>query len=138
MAEPLPVRSGQSCRAKVLASVCGNKMRILPARFVRQLDVSETGTGREKPKVMNTDGAVTLENDISRSGYDWGCDTFFFRLSKRGERFEVEEGCEVDPNLDFCVSSDLENLQEAWRQKLAKGLNQALPKNRVAPKRPRM
>ena len=30
-------------------------MRILPARFVSQLDVSETGTGREKPKVMNTD-----------------------------------------------------------------------------------
>lgn len=30
-------------------------MRILPARFVRQLDVSETGTGREEPKVMNTD-----------------------------------------------------------------------------------
>lgn len=92
----------------------------------------------EPARVDLATGAVTLENDISRTGYDWGCDTLFFRLSKRGERFEVEEGCEVDPNLDFCVSSDLENLQEAWRQKLAKGLNQALPKNRVAPKRPRM
>ena len=30
-------------------------MRILPARFVSHQGVSETGTGREKPKVMNTD-----------------------------------------------------------------------------------
>jgi hypothetical protein len=68
----------------------------------------------EPARVDLATGAMTVENDISRTGYDWGYDTFFFRLSKRGERFEVEEGCEIDPNLDF------------------------LPKNRVAPKRPRM
>lgn len=92
----------------------------------------------EPARVDLSTGAVTLENEISRTGYDWGCDTFFFRLGKRGDRFEVEEGCEVDPNLDFCVSSDLESLQEAWRQKLAKDLEKALPKNRSVPRRPRM
>jgi hypothetical protein len=101
---------------------------------------SESGTllYAEPARVDLSTGAVTLENAISRTGYDWGCDTFCFRLSKRGDRFEVEEGCEVDPNLDFCVSSDLENLQEAWRQKLAKDLDKGLPKNRSVPRRPRM
>lgn len=92
----------------------------------------------EPARVDLATGALTVENGISRTSYDWGYDIFFFRLSKRGEKFEVEEGCEVAPHLDFCVSCDLGDLQEAWRQKLASGLDRTLPKSKASSSRPRM
>ena len=92
----------------------------------------------EMARVDLTTGALHVEKPISHTGHDWGCDTFFFRLSARGERFEVDEGCEIDPNLDFCVLHDLENLQKSWHGLVAKHLEASFPKTRLKTTKPRM
>ena len=101
---------------------------------------SERGTilVAEMARVDLITGALHVDQPISHTGYDWGCDTFFFRLSARGERFGVDEGCEINPSLDFCVMHDLEELQASWRALVAKTLDSNLPKTRLKTSKPRM
>ena len=64
-------------------------MRFFPARFVRHLDVSETGTGREKPKVMNTEVArLFRESQRQRDSF---LGTFTPAMLETAERFREEE-----------------------------------------------
>lgn len=70
-----------------------------------------------KARVDLSNGAVHLEEPLSRDAYDWGLDDLSFRARGSREAINLEEGTEFEGpgEVEFCIHpSDLPDLKRAW------------------------